>query len=159
MTALFTATGGILNLFILSIFWCKEAIWNLDKIFYQITEIGNNTLPVATLIALSSGAVISLQSGPTLVSFGIEENLGGLVGLSMVKEIGPIMASILIAGRVGSAMTAEIGSMSVYIKNNEYKPGSIPRNAEVYCNNSHIACFSFIYGCCWLVRRCCRSID
>jgi len=114
MTAFFTATGGILNLFIKSIFWCKEAMWNMDKILYQITEIGNNTLPVATLIALSSGAVISLQSGPTLAGFGIEESLGALVGLAMVKEIGPIMASILIAGRVGSAMTAEIGSMSVY---------------------------------------------
>ena len=114
MTALFATTGGILNLLFKSIYWCKEALWNFDKIVYQITEIGNNTLPVATLIALSSGAVLSLQSGPTLASFGIEENLGGLVGLSMVKEIGPVMASILIAGRVGSAMAAELGSMSVY---------------------------------------------
>ena len=114
MTSLFIATGGIINLLFKSMYWCKEALWNLDKIFYQITEIGNNTLPVATLIALSSGAVLSLQSGPTLASFGIEENLGGIVGLSMAKEIGPVMASILVAGRVGSAMAAEIGSMSVY---------------------------------------------
>ena len=114
MTSLFTTTGGIINLLFKSIYWCKEAVWNLDKIFYQITEIGNNTLPVATLIALSSGAVLSLQSGPTLASFGIEENLGGIVGISMAKEIGPVMASILVAGRVGSAMAAEIGSMSVY---------------------------------------------
>ena len=114
MGALFTTTGGLLSLFVQSLYWCKEAYWNREKIFFQITEIGNNTLAVATLIALSSGAVLSLQSGPTLASFGIEENLGGLVGLSMVKEIGPIMASILVAGRVGSAMAAEIGSMSVY---------------------------------------------
>ena len=114
MTALFITTGGILDLFFKSLYWCKDAIWNLDKILYQITEIGNNTLPVATLIALSSGAVLSLQSGPTLASFGIEENLGGIVGLSMVKEIGPVMASILIAGRMGSAMAAVLGSMSVY---------------------------------------------
>jgi len=114
MTALFTTTGGVIHLFIKSVYWCKDALWNLDKILYQITEIGNNTLPVATLIALSSGAVLSLQSGPTLASFGIEENLGGIVGLSMVKEIGPVMASILIAGRMGSAMAAELGSMSVY---------------------------------------------
>ena len=114
MSALFITTSGILKLLFQSLYWCKEAIWNLDKILYQITEIGNNTIPVAILIALSSGAVLSLQSGPTLASFGIEENLGGIVGLSMVKEIGPVMASILVAGRVGSAMTAEIGSMSVY---------------------------------------------
>ena len=114
MSELFIATGGILKLFFQAIYWCREAVWNMDKILYQITEIGNNTIPVATLIALSSGAVLSLQSGPTLASFGIEENLGGIVGLSMVKEIGPVMASILIAGRMGSAMTAEIASMSVY---------------------------------------------
>ncbi|MGI9534607.1 MAG: MlaE family ABC transporter permease [Thermodesulfobacteriota bacterium] len=114
MTAFFNTTGGILSLFFQSLYWCRDAVWNFDKILFQINEIGNNTLPVATLIALSSGAVLSLQSGPTLASFGIEENLGSIVGLSMVKEIGPIMGAILVAGRVGSAMAAEIGSMSVY---------------------------------------------
>ena len=109
MSSLFITTGGILTLFMQSVYWCREAFWNLDKIFYQITEIGNNTIAVATLIALSSGAVLSLQSGPTLASFGIEENLGGIVGLSMVKEIGPVMAAILIAGRMGSAMAAGVG--------------------------------------------------
>jgi phospholipid/cholesterol/gamma-HCH transport system permease protein len=69
---------------------------------------------VGVLIALFSGGVLALQAGPTLAQFGLEENVGGLVGLSLVKEIGPIMASILIAGRVGSAMTAELASMSVY---------------------------------------------
>ncbi len=114
MSELFITTGGIIKLLFQAIYWCRDALWNMDKILYQITEIGNNTIPVATLIALSSGAVLSLQSGPTLASFGIEENLGGIVGLSMVKEIGPVMASILIAGRMGSAMTAELASMSVY---------------------------------------------
>ncbi len=114
MSELFISTGGIIKLFFQSIYWCRDALWNMDKILFQITEIGNNTLPVATLIALSSGAVLALQSGPTLASFGIAESLGGIVGISMVKEIGPVMASILIAGRVGSAMSAEIGSMSVY---------------------------------------------
>lgn len=106
--------GGLVNLFVLTIYWCRAAYWNLDKIFAQMLEIGYNTLPVALLIAASVGAVLSLQSGPLLAEFGIEENLGGLVGLSMVKELGPVMASILVAGRVGSAMTAEISSMSVY---------------------------------------------
>ena len=69
---------------------------------------------MGALIALFSGGVLALQAGPTLAQFGLEENVGGLVGLSLVKEIGPIMASILIAGRVGSAMTAELASMSVY---------------------------------------------
>ena len=111
---LFVAAGGMINLLVETILWCRAAYWNTDKIFSQIVEIGNNTLPVALLIAASTGAVLSLQSGPLLAQFGIEENLGGLVGVSLVKELGPVMASILVAGRVGSAMTAEIGSMSVY---------------------------------------------
>lgn len=114
MTSLFTSTGGILKLLFQSIYWCKDIRWNLDKVFYQINEIGNNTFPVAVLIGFCSGAVLSLQSGPTLAEFGLEENLGTIVGLSMAKEIGPVMASILVAGRVGSSMAAEISSMSVY---------------------------------------------
>lgn len=114
MTSLFTNTGGILRLLFQSIYWCKDIRWNLDKVFYQINEIGSNTVPVAVLIGFCSGAVLSLQSGPTLAEFGLEENLGTIVGLSMAKEIGPVMASILVAGRVGSSMAAEISSMSVY---------------------------------------------
>lgn len=110
----FDSVGGLINLLLKTLYWCRAAYWNLDKIYLQIVEIGNHTLPVALLIAASTGAVLSLQSGPLLAQFGIEENLGGLVGISMIKELGPVMASILVAGRVGSAMTAEIGSMSVY---------------------------------------------
>ncbi|HXG30700.1 MAG TPA: ABC transporter permease [Thermodesulfobacteriota bacterium] len=112
--SLFQTAGEILGLLAESVYWCKAAISNRDKVFRQMVEIGNNTLPVAALISLFIGGVLALQSGPQLAQFGIEENIGGIVGLSMVKELGPVMASILVAGRVGSAMTAEIGSMSVY---------------------------------------------
>ena len=107
-------TGGLLGLLMETLYWCKASFSNSDKVFAQLYIIGNQTLPVGALIALFSGGVLALQAGPTLAQFGLEENVGGLVGLSLVKEIGPIMASILIAGRVGSAMTAELASMSVY---------------------------------------------
>jgi len=114
ITTFFQTTGEILGLFIESLYWCKASIGNREKVFAQIREIGNHTLPVAALISIFIGAVLALQTGPTLAEFGVQENIGGLVGLSLVKELGPVMASILVAGRVGSAMTAEIGSMSVY---------------------------------------------
>ena len=114
ITTFFQTTGEILTLLIESIFWCRAAIGNREKVFTQIREIGNNTLPVAALISLFIGAVLALQTGPTLAQFGVQENIGGLVGLSLVKELGPVMGSILVAGRVGSAMAAELGSMSVY---------------------------------------------
>ena len=110
----FRITGGLLSLLMETLYWCKASFSNSDKVFAQLYIIGNQTLPVGALIALFSGGVLALQAGPTLAQFGLEENVGGLVGLSLVKEIGPIMASILIAGRVGSAMTAELASMSVY---------------------------------------------
>jgi phospholipid/cholesterol/gamma-HCH transport system permease protein len=107
-------TGEIFKLFLSAMFYAKDMFDNKDKISYQIINIGNNTIPVAALISLFIGGVLALQTGPQLAQFGLEENIGGLVGLSMVKELGPVMASILVAGRVGSAMTAEIASMKVY---------------------------------------------
>ncbi len=110
----FKVTGGLVSLLLETLYWCKAALKNTDKILDQLLIIGYQTLPVGALIALFSGGVLALQAGPTLVKYGVEENVGGLVGLSLVKELGPVMASILIAGRVGSAMAAELASMSVY---------------------------------------------
>ena len=114
LNSLFNIIGGILYILTESIYWSKDCIINRDKIYFQIVNIGNNTIPVAALISLFIGGVLALQTGPQLAAFGIEENIGGIVGLSMVKELGPVMAAILVAGRIGSVMTAEISSMSVY---------------------------------------------
>ena len=113
-TVFFKITGGLITLLSETLYWCKSALGNKDKILAQLYIIGNQTLPVGALIALFTGGVLTLQAGPTLAQFGVEENVGGLVGLALVKELGPVMASILIAGRVGSAMTAELASMAVY---------------------------------------------
>jgi phospholipid/cholesterol/gamma-HCH transport system permease protein len=60
------------------------------------------------------GAVISLQTGPVLVERSLGSAVGGVVGIAIAKELAPVMMAILIAGRIGSAMAAEIGSMRVY---------------------------------------------
>src|SRR3970040_1306659 len=92
ITAFFYTTGEILQLLMESFFWCKVALRNREKIFRQMLEIGNQTLPVAALISLFIGGVLALQSGPPLSPFGIEENIGGVVGVSFVKKLGPGMA-------------------------------------------------------------------
>lgn len=84
------------------------------KIFEQLFEIGNASLLMACILALFIGGVIALQSGPVLRERGLTSALGGLVGLSLCKELAPVMMAVLIAGRIGSAMAAEIGSMAVY---------------------------------------------
>lgn len=107
-------TGGAMRLFFMSVYWCKDIRANADKVFSQIVIIGTDTLLVALVIGFSGGAVLALQTGPLLAEFGIQETLGGLIGIAVSREIGPVMCSILIAGRQGSAITAEIASMRVY---------------------------------------------
>jgi phospholipid/cholesterol/gamma-HCH transport system permease protein len=69
---------------------------------------------MACLLSIFIGGVVALQTGPVLVQRGLAGSIGGLVGLSLCKELAPVMMSVLIAGRIGSAMAAEIGSMRAY---------------------------------------------
>lgn len=84
------------------------------KIAEQLFEIGNASLLMACILSLFIGGVIALQSGPVLQERGLVQVLGGLVGLSLCKELAPVMMAVLISGRIGSAMAAEIGSMAAY---------------------------------------------
>ncbi len=106
--------GDGASLFLETLYRCKAAPRNTDKILAHLLEFGNATLPIASLMALFIGGVLALQTGSRLAQFGLEGNIGGIVGLSMVKELGPVMTAILVAGRVGSAIAAEVGAMNVY---------------------------------------------
>jgi len=97
-----------------ALYWAKAAPRNADKILTHLWEFGNATLPIASLMAIFIGGVLALQTGSRLAQFGLEGNIGGIVGLSMVKELGPVMTALLVAGRVGSAIAAEVGAMNVY---------------------------------------------
>src|SRR5271169_516742 len=85
-----------------------------QKIFDQFFEIGNASLLMVCVLSFFIGAVIALQTGPILVERGFTSAVGGVVGIAIAKELAPVMMSILIAGRIGSSMAAEIGSMRVY---------------------------------------------
>jgi phospholipid/cholesterol/gamma-HCH transport system permease protein len=85
-----------------------------QKVFDQFFEIGNASLLMVCVLSFFIGAVIALQTGPVLVERGLASAVGGVVGITIAKELAPVMMAILIAGRIGSAMAAEIGSMRVY---------------------------------------------
>lgn len=85
-----------------------------QKVFDQFFEIGNASLLMVCILSFFIGGVMALQTGPLLVGRGLGSYVGGVVGYSIAKELAPVMMSILIAGRIGSAMAAEIGSMRVY---------------------------------------------
>lgn len=106
--------GEGVTLLLQAVYWCKAAPRNMDKILAHLLEFGNATLPIASLMAIFIGGVLALQTGSRLAQFGLEGNIGGIVGLSMVKELGPVMTALLVAGRVGSAIAAEVGAMNVY---------------------------------------------
>ena len=111
---LFHGTGEIVILLLQTLFYFKEAPRNLPSIFRQLYEIGVGTLPITALMGLFVGMVLALQTGSQLALYGTQDVIGAIVGLSMVKELGPVMTSLLVAGRIGSAMAAEVGAMEVY---------------------------------------------
>jgi len=79
----------------------------------QFDEIGVGSLTVVLLTGAFTGAVLALQSGLTLDQFGARSMVGRLVSASMVKELGPVLTALMVTGRVGSGIAAELGSMTV----------------------------------------------
>lgn len=79
----------------------------------QMVEIGFYSLPVVGLTALFTGMVLALQSSTGLSRFNADSAIASLVVLSMTRELGPVLAGLMVAGRVGAAMAAEIGTMKV----------------------------------------------
>ena len=108
------AAGEMFALLLETLYFIKEAPRNIPSIARQLHDVGVGTLPVAMLLSLFVGMVLSLQTGSELAMYGSQEAIGSIVGLSMVRELGPIMTSLLVAGRIGSAMAAEVGAMKVY---------------------------------------------
>ncbi|MFA5911530.1 MAG: ABC transporter permease [Vicinamibacterales bacterium] len=79
----------------------------------QIEIIGLGSLTVVLLTGFFTGAVLALQSGMTLDQFGARPFVGRLISASMIKELGPVLTALMLAGRVGSGIAAELGSMVV----------------------------------------------
>lgn len=83
------------------------------KIFYQMSYIGVGSLSIILLVGIAVGAVLALQSYVGLARFGSTQFVGPIVFLAMAREFGPVFAAIMVIGRAGSAMTAELGSMRI----------------------------------------------
>jgi phospholipid/cholesterol/gamma-HCH transport system permease protein len=79
----------------------------------QLEVIGLGSLTVVLLTGFFTGAVLALQSGMTLDQFGARPFVGRLISASMIKELGPVLTALMLAGRVGSGIAAELGSMMV----------------------------------------------
>ena len=111
---MFQNVGEMMVLFWSTLLALPLAWRQRQKVSDQFFEIGNASLLMVCILSFFIGGVMALQTGPLLVERGLGSYVGGVVGYSICKELAPVMMSILIAGRVGSAMAAEIGSMRVY---------------------------------------------
>jgi phospholipid/cholesterol/gamma-HCH transport system permease protein len=83
----------------------------LRRLTDEVFDIGVLSLPIVMGSGLAVGMVLGLQGYDTLVRFGAEDSLGAVVGLSLIRELGPVLTGLLVTGRAGSAVAAEIGAM------------------------------------------------
>src|SRR6185369_12887180 len=83
------------------------------EFFYQFFLIGNKSLPLVSITGIIMGLVLTIQSRPVLVDFGAVSMLPGMVTLSIIREMGPVITALICAEKIGSGMGAELGSMKV----------------------------------------------
>jgi len=79
----------------------------------QCYQIGNKTLPLISVTGIIMGLVLTIQSRPSLAKFGADAMLPGMVAVSLIREMGPVITALICAGKIGSGMGAELGSMKV----------------------------------------------
>ena len=82
-------------------------------IWTQMNLIGVRSVPVIMITGAFVGMTLAVQAYDQLAGMGLEEHLGVLINISVVKELGPVLAAVMLAGRIGGALTAELGTMNV----------------------------------------------
>ena len=94
-------------------FWLPRKPFFIKQFLKQVFEIGYLSLPVVGLTAIFSGMVLAIQSFTSFARLGAEDAVATVVVLSVTRELGPVLAGLMVAGRVGASITAEIGTMKV----------------------------------------------
>ena len=93
--------------------WMFRRPYRMKAIMEQMLIVGVNSFPVVFFTAMFTGMVLALQSFTGFKRFGAESMVGTVVGLTMTRELGPVLTGLIVTGRAGSAMTAELGTMRV----------------------------------------------
>lgn len=97
----------------ISLYYMFFPPYSFNRIIKQIHFIGVKTILVIVLTGLFTGMVLALQSYYVLVTFGAESTLGSILALSLIRELGPVISALMLIGRAGSALTAELGIMRI----------------------------------------------
>ena len=105
--------GGVFIFFLRALVSIFRYPFQLERIVQQTFFIGAKSVFLISVVGLFTGMVLSLQGYYSLARFGSEGVLGGVVALSLIRELGPVLTAIMIVARAGSAMSAEIGIMRI----------------------------------------------
>lgn len=105
--------AGVWTLFVETVFWLVTAPLKRRPVLDQMNKIGVNSLPIVFLTSLFTGIVLALQSAYQMQKISARMYIASLVSLSMCRELGPVLTALVVAGRVGAAITAELGTMKV----------------------------------------------
>lgn len=92
---------------------CFRPRYEIAEFLRQCYIIGYRSLPLIGLTGFIMGLVLTIQLRPSLVDYGVESQLPAMVGISIVREMGPIIIALIFAGKIGSSIGAELGSMKV----------------------------------------------
>ncbi|MFZ8860358.1 MAG: MlaE family lipid ABC transporter permease subunit [Thermocrinis sp.] len=113
MLKVFEEIGKATLLTLWAIFFLFKNPPRLKHFIKQLAYLGAETTPVVLITSLFSGGVIALQTYGTFSKFNAEFLIGAVVALSMGRELGPVLTALMVVARVGSAMTAQIGTMRI----------------------------------------------
>jgi phospholipid/cholesterol/gamma-HCH transport system permease protein len=106
-------TRGIVRLSLRTMHTAVEEKLELDEVIRQIEAIGIKSIAISVLTAIFSSMVMTVQFALQLTRFGAKEYVGSVVSLSLVRELGPVLTALMVGGRVGAGIAAELGSMAV----------------------------------------------
>ncbi|THU39557.1 ABC transporter permease [Niastella caeni] len=113
-TSRFLQETGDVSVFAIRFF--KEAFkprYEISEFIRQCFVIGYKSLPLIGLTGFIMGLVLTMQLRPSLIEYGVESQLPAMVGIAIVREIGPVITALIFAGKIGSSIGAELGSMKV----------------------------------------------
>ena len=114
MTRMFDQIGGAAQMVRSSLFWLTHSRFEFRQAVDQSVTIGVESLGVTALTSLFTGMVLALQAGNTIGNiFGEPIFVGTIVTFSLIRELGPVLTSVVVSGRAGAAVTAQIGTMAV----------------------------------------------
>ena len=108
--------SGVADFFLFIIRIIKETFshdFEFKEFLRQCFQIGYKSLPLISITGTIMGLVLTIQSRPSLAKFGADAMLPGMVAVSLIREMGPVITALICAGKIGSGMGAELGSMKV----------------------------------------------